>query len=185
MATLTSETIFTVAEAPTTYVETVDLVLYPQNTGTNALRELHYPGDTFPPIIYPDYPDKTENFDSAPWTVRPAVGADLTIDDVQIAIWQGTQKDRSIKEYWSGNETQSRMTAYFLRRLMEYYQNPPATDFITWWPKDRTAQGYQIIIESVSVGGADLTSFHFVAMKVAELIMYETILQFRIIGLVS
>ena len=36
------------------------------------------------------------------------------------------------------------MTAYMLRRLYEYFAYPPEAGYITWCPKDRTEQAYNL-----------------------------------------
>ena len=182
MAELTSETTFNVIAAPEYFEEFEDLYLYPENAGSGALRELRYPGDVLPPLIYESNPDRWENFDSVPMTNRPQVKAELTIASAQIVQWQGYLPDRPVKEVWRGSDNRSRMTAYMLRRLYEYFAYPPESGYITWCPKDRTEQLYYIQIESVQVGGQDIVSFDFVAMLGGELIPFEVVFQFRIIG---
>jgi hypothetical protein len=181
MTTLTSETTFNVLAAPENFEDTVDLYLFPENEGENALRELRYPGDLLPPFVYEENPDRWENFDSAPMTDRPQVKAEATIAWTQIVHWQGYLPDKPVKEYWKGNDTASRMTAYMLRRLYEYYANPPAGGYITWWPKDRTSKGYKIKIEGISVGGQDVLTFDLLALKEGVMPL-EVVFQFRIIG---
>jgi len=182
MAELTSETTFTVIAAPEYFEESEDLYLYPENAGTGALRELRCPGDVLPPLIYESNPDRWENFDSAPMTNRPQVKAELTLASAQIVQWKGYLPDRAVREIWKGSDTRSRMTAYMLRRLYEYFAYPPEEGYITWCPRDRTEQAYHIQIESVQVGGQDLVTFDLVALRGGELIPFEVVLQFRIIG---
>lgn len=182
MATLTSETTFTILAAPESFEETEDLYLYPENAGSLALRELHYPGDALPPLFYETNPDVWENFDLTPMTNRPQVRAELTIASAQIVQWPGYLPDRSVKEYWKGSDNRSRMTIDMLRRLYEYFANPPVSGYITWCPKDRTTQAYNIIIESVTAGGQDIVSFDFVALYQGSLVPFEVVFQFRIVG---
>jgi hypothetical protein len=115
-------------------------------------------------------------------TNRPQVKAELTIASAQIVQWQGYLPDRPVKEVWRGSDSRSRMTAYMLRRLYEYFAYPPESSYITWRPRDRTEQLYYIQIESVQVGGQDIVSFDFVAMLGGELVPFEVVFQFRIIG---
>lgn len=182
MTELISETTFTVIAAAESFEETEDLYLFPENDGALAVRELHYPGDVLPPLFYESNPDRWENFDSIPMTNRPQVRTELTIASAQIVQWPGYLPDRSVKEYWKGSDNTSRMTAYMLRRLYEYYTYPPDSGYITWCPKDRTSQIYNIIIESVTAGGQDIMSFDFVALYQGSLVPFEVVLQFRIIG---
>lgn len=182
MAELTSETTFSILAAPEYFEEFEDLYLYPENSGALALRELHYPGDVLPPLVYETNPDKWENFDSAPMTDRPQVKTELTIASAQIVQWKGYVPDRSVKEYWKGSDTTSRMYVNMLRRLYEYFAYPPEAGYITWHPKDRTEQAYHIQIESVQAGGQDITSFDFVALYQGAVVPFEVVFQFRIIG---
>ena len=183
MAILTSETTFSIIASPVVYEEEIEIYIFPNNPGINALRELHYPGDLFPAIVYADSPDKWTNFDSAPMTDRPQVKTEQTLTWAQTMQWPGYLPDKPVTEYWLGSENKSRMTLYFLRRLYEYYNNPPLTpgSYITWHPKDRTDKIYNILIESVQVGGADITTF-LSGAHYNEYVALEVSLQFRIIG---
>lgn len=154
MTTLTSQTTFTVQDPLQVLTDSVDLVLLPENAGVNAMRELHYPGDLLAPLVYQEPPDSWENFDSGPLTARPLFKAQMTLQDTQLAAWPGYLKDQPVCEIWKGSDTVSRMPAYFLRRLLEYFLNPPASGYITWWPKDRTASGYNIVIVGLRAGNA-------------------------------
>ena len=183
MTILTSETTFNIIASPEVYVEEIDIYIYPNNPGTDVLRELHYPGNIFPAIVYPDNPDRWTNFDSEPMTARPQLKTEQTLTWAQSMQWPGYLPDRPVTEHWIGSENKSRMTLDFLRRLYEYYANPPMTpgSFITWHPKDRTDKVYNIMIESVQVGGSDIATFVYVA-HYNELVVLEVVLQFRIIG---
>ena len=74
-----------------------------------------------------------------------------------------------------------RSTAYFLRRLWEYFANPPATGYITWNPKDRIDRAYNIEIEGLQVGGQDIVSFDYLALR-HGLVVGEVVFTFRIVG---
>lgn len=182
MPTLTSSAIFDVTAAPAVYIETGNIVVYPQNAGSLAKRELHYPGDLLPPLIYEDNPDKWENFDSSPWTALPVVAAEKTLEGMQIVRWSGYIPDEPVREYWLGNETTARMTAYMLRRLYEYFTQPPASGYITWHPKDRTEQGYNVILENLQVGGSNIVTLDYLALLQGEVVLREIMLQLRIIS---
>lgn len=181
MADLEAQTTFTITEPPAEYLETLDLVLLPENAGTNARRELRYPEDILPPLIYEEMPDEFENFDTGPLTARPQLKGEMTLEDTSLARWPGYIKDRPVKEIWKGDANKSRMPAYFFRRLWEYFANPPASGYITWNPKDRMDQAYNIEIESLIVGGQDTVSFDAIALRNGY-VMGEVILTFRIIG---
>ncbi|MDD2900828.1 MAG: hypothetical protein PHU44_00165 [Syntrophales bacterium] len=181
MAELTAQTTFTIQEPPEIYQETVDLVLLPENAGSLALRELRYPGDTLPPLIYGQNPDKWENFDTAPLTARPFLKGEMTLADYSLARWPGYLKDRPVREIWSGSDKESRMEAYFFRRLWEYFANPPVAGFITWNPKDRIDKAYNIEIESLIAGGQDTVTLDYLAIR-EGLITGEVVFTFRIIG---
>jgi len=182
MTTLNSETTFTVIAAPEYFEEPEDLYLYPENAGALAVRELRYPGDVLPPLFYESNPDSWENFDSVPMTNRSQVRTELTLASAQIVQWSGYYPDRPVREIWHGSDTKSRMTAYMLRRLYEYFAYPPLAGYITWCPKDRTTQAYLIQIESVSAGGQDIMALDWVVLYQGNVIPFEVVFQFRIIG---
>ncbi|MCL4504176.1 MAG: hypothetical protein M1438_20315 [Deltaproteobacteria bacterium] len=185
MTVLTASTSFTIQAAEGYDEEALDLTILPKTNGVDALRELHYPGNIFPPIIYPDLPDKWENFDTIPLTGRPLTPVEQTLAGNQALKWPGYWADRPVKEYWSGdNSTRSRLFLDFLRRLVEFYFNPPADDFITWWPRDRTLVGYKILIESVALGGQDLITLHYLAAR-QNCALEELVFTFRIMGIAA
>jgi hypothetical protein len=177
---LTAETTFSILAAPEVFEEFEDLYLHPENSGTKALRELRYPGDVLPPLIYETNPDRWDNFDSVPWTDRPLVKAELTLASTQVVHWRGYHPDQPVREVWRGGDNRSRMSAYMLRRLYEYYAVPPFSGYITWHPRDRTGKAYLIQIESLTVGGADAVTFDYLALK-GDLIPLEVVFKFRII----
>ena len=107
----------------------------------------------------------------------------MTLEDTSLARWPGYVKDWPIKEIWTGDNKTSRMTAYFFRRLWEYFANPPASGYITWTPKDRINQAYNIEIESLTVGGQDTVSFNTIALSQGYVLGVVTF-TFRIIGAV-
>lgn len=182
MTEITSQTTFSIATPAAIYEESADLVILPENSGVQAYRELHYPGTVFPPIIYPDDPDDTVNFDSAPLTARPLVKTERTIAGNQTALWKGYQADRLVTEIWKGSEKISRMKTYYLRRLIEYFFNPPLVGFITWIPKDRGDNvGYYIRIHGVTAGGGEDIRLNMAALR-ADLAIYEIQLAFSIVG---
>ncbi len=184
MAELTSQTTFTVGDPVDVIEESVELLLLPENVGTGALRELRYPGDVLPPLIYPDDPDEWENFDAAPLTARPSLKGELTIQDAALARWPGYQKDRPVREIWKGADRLARMTLYHVRRFLEYFLNPPASGYITWAPKDLCAQVYYIEIENFTVGGQEVVNFNTSAYKLAAAATKEIVFTFRIVGVV-
>ena len=176
--TITAQTTFTVLDVES-FEESVELVLLPENDGINALRELHYPDDLFLPLIYADNPDKYENFDSGPLTARPIVQSDQTLGGNTIARWQGFMGDAAVVERWQGSDNKSRMFMYFLRRLWEYFANPPLSGYISWYPKDRTSAGYNIEIASLTVGGAEI-SLDYLANR-GGIALGEVVFTFRVI----
>ncbi len=181
MPDLTAQTTFQILEPAEAFEETLDLVLLAENAGANVLRELHYPANVFPPIIYDQNPEWWENFDTGPLTARPLFKAEMTIADVATARWPGYVKDRPVVERWKGDEKTSHMTLEMLRQLWEYFANPPAAGYIEWWPKDRTTMGYYIEIESLTVGGSEGISMNLFACQ-CDIVLQEVFLTFRIIG---
>jgi hypothetical protein len=187
MANISAQTDFTIDDPVQNLVASLDLTLLPENAGAMAMRELHYPGDTLAPLIYESNPEWWENFDTEPLTARSLFKAELTITDAALARWKGYLKDRPVVEHWVGDEQKSFMTLNMLRRLWEYYANPPdplTQGYITWWPKDRTSKGYNIEIESLAVGGADTIKMNLYATR-GGIVLQEVVLTFRIISEVS
>lgn len=165
MSILTSSTSFTVIETTPVYEDEVDLTLLPENSGVNALRELHYPGGALATLIYEDMPDKWTNFDTAPMTARPMYRAEMALGATKMTSWLGYTTDRPVVETWSGDANKkSRMSMYFLRRLWEYFVNPPSVGYITWYPKDRTTTIYNVIIENLTAGGQDIVNLDYLAV---------------------
>lgn len=182
MATLQSQTTFTITAAAA-YEERVELVLLPENTGSNVRRELHYPNNILPPLIYYRNPDKWHGFDTEPVTA-PSLSVEKTLAGNKLARWGGYVTDNAVVEVWQGDKKTLAMTADFLRRLLEYYLNPPASGYITWYPKDRTTAGYWIEIEGITVDGAPAVSLDYLAVK-GGYILGEVQFSFRIVGEVS
>jgi len=181
MADLTASTTFEIQAAQEEFLETTDLLLLAENAGADEVRELHYPNDLLPAIIYDDFPDKYENFDTVLLAARPSLKTELTIGGAKMARWPGYVADKPVREIWSGDATKSRMTLAFLRRLLEYYLNPPDSGYIVWKPKDRTTTSYYIEIESLTVGGADTVQFDYYAVRLG-VVTGEVALTFRIVS---
>jgi hypothetical protein len=179
MGIISAQTTFTIS-ASSHYTEEESLILLPENDGANVLRELHYPNNVLLPLVYAQNPDKYENFDSYPLTARPIVQSDQTIGGNTIARWLGYIGDSPVIERWQGDETKSHMYLYFLRRLWEYFANPPQTGYITWYPKDRTTAVYNIEIENLTAGGQQITLDYLAAR--GQFVMGEIAFSFRIIG---
>lgn len=185
MAILTAETTFIIQFAEE-LIEGTDLIILPENSGIEALRELHYPDDELAPLIYEDYPDRWENFDAVPLAARPLTKAEMTIGGNKIAQWQGYIADKPVKEIWRGGDQISRMTTYFYRRLLEYFinsQNLAIGRYVEWWPKDRTTQKYYIVIQDLTIGGSTI-SLDYYGLH-GDIIMQEVAFTFYIVGLVE
>lgn len=179
MAIITSQTVVTIDDA-LAVTTTADFTLQPENTGTNARRELHYPSDTLPPIIYERNPDTWTNFDTSPMVKRPKVAVLSTLQDNRVIGWQGFDRDAPVTEIWNGGDSVAPMTLTFFRQLYAYFESPPTTNFIQWYPKDRTDEVYNILIESLTVGGTDVR-FDFVPARNGFLTQ-DVVLRFRIVS---
>lgn len=185
MTILTAETTFTIQFAEE-LAEGTDLVLLPENAGINAVRELHFPADLLPPLLYDDSPDRWENFDTTPVSARPLSKAEMTLGGNKFAQWPGYIADKPVREIWRGSDDRARMTPYFLRRLLEYFiysQDLGVGEYITWYPKDRTTQGYNIVIQDLTVGGATI-SLDYYGLR-GDMIMQEVVFTFYIVGLAA
>lgn len=179
MALITSSTSITVLDA-LDIITSVDFVLQPENSGENALRELHYPNNDLAPIIYTKNPDLYSNFDTSPLVKRPRVSVLPTLEDNRLTGWQGYTRDTPVTETWSGSDSVASMPIGFFRQLYSYFENPPIGSFITWSPKDRTNTVYNIVIESLTVNGAQIT-FSYVPAKLGW-VTGDVVMVFRIVS---
>jgi len=180
MAIITSNTIVAIGDAAAT-VTTQDFTLGASTTGTGALRRLVYPDATaLAPIVYTKNPDDWTNFDVSPLVKRPRVGVLQTLEDNKITGWQGYARDASVTETWRGSDTEASLKLDFLRQLYAYFETPPLTNFIQWEPRDRTASVYNIVIESLTVGGQEIR-MNYIAAN-AGFVLGDVVLRFRIIS---
>jgi len=117
------------------------------------------------PLVYEKNPDSWTNFDSEPMVKRPTIAKTATLADNRLTGWFGFTRDRPIIETWKGSDSESSIMLTFLRGLYAYYENPPSTGYITWAPKDRTADVYNIVINSVTLGGTDIKFDYLAALQ--------------------
>jgi hypothetical protein len=179
MATISASTTFTITAA-TAYPDHADLIVLPENAGTGVRRELHYPNDVLPPLVYLKNPDNWTGFDTEP--LKPStLAVEKTLAGNKLARWAGYNGDNAIVETWKGDSKALSMTTDFLRRLLEYFLNPPTSGFITWYPKDRTSTGYNIEIESITVNGSQAVNLDYLATR-GGYVIGDVALAFRIIG---
>lgn len=165
MPIITSDITFTVGDAAPTESTSVDLLpLSPSVPGElpgdpagvvgGTLRRLVYPGSTLAPLVYADNPDVYVNFCTAPLDKRPRLLVVPTLQGNPLVGWLGVSRDMPVEERWLGSETTSRMTLAFFLDLQAYYENPPTDGtYIIWEPRDRTTKRYNILIESLALGG--------------------------------
>ena len=179
MATITGSTILTIADAAGVPIEDT-FTVQAQVTGNLQCRCLVYPTTTFADILYTHNPTKTVNFDTAPVDRRPKVSPLQTIKDNRFTVWPGYAKDTSVTETWAGSDSQAAMDLGFFRQLVNYYQNPPTTGFIVWQPKDRTTVTYNILIESLTAGGSEITYDYIASLNL--FMLGEVTLRFRVIS---
>jgi hypothetical protein len=171
MTVITSQTTFTIQAALETVIETADIGLTPENPGgSGAMRELRYPNDALPPLVYEENPDAWENFDTDPLTARPLAKGQMTIGDYQLLRWPGFIKDNPVREIWKGSDTISRMSLSMFRRLWEYFTNPPASGYITWSPKDRVNKTYNIEIVGLRAGNATSSTSQLDRLSTQEVV---------------
>lgn len=184
MADISSSTTVSIEAAPETLTESGDLILIAENEGLDLARELHYPADVLPPIIYPEAPWKTENFDTIPLTARPTVKGEQTLQGNLISVWPGYGMDKMVREIWTPPASNAvAMWLSFFRLLWNYSANIPDNAYIEWWPRDRTTAKYNIIISSLTVGGTEL-NFDMLALY-HEMVLAEVVLSFYIVGEVT
>lgn len=152
MATLTSQTTFSVANGATT-VESVPVVVLPVAGPGEGRGRLTHP--TLGTYDYPHAPDEWTNLDTD--IIAPPVWAtQTTLTGAANTLWDGSIADVVCEERWTGGAA---LTIEHLRMLLSFWCAPPdpASGYIVWSPSYATALSYNVIILSVSAAGEAVT----------------------------
>jgi len=119
-----------------------------------ALRILTHPDNSnFPSLTYWGNPKRTLNLDNDVLYV-PEVNTVETLGTTQVVRYERGIDDVLVTETWPGSDQEAAMPSSFFRNLYELFINPPDVgEFITWQPRDRNANVYNVAIVDLQVGG--------------------------------
>ena len=145
--------------APTASAPSVTLLGIGQQGTVGAKRILTHPDSAnFAPITYWGNPDYTYNLDNDVLTA-PISSTQLTIGSTQTIRFARNTDDVVVEEFWEGSVQKAAMPTSQFRAFYEYLINPPALatpqDYITWQPRDRNSNTYNVELFAMSVGGGD------------------------------
>lgn len=149
MTTLTSSATFTIG-AGSAVVESAQISILPAIGSSTGKGRLIHP--TLGTLDYPVGPDEWVNVDGDV-IIAPTWATVKTLQGASNALWQGDIRDVTVQEVWI---QELNVPIDFLRHVVAFWINPPDPDTgtpVQWWPNYTSAQGFQIIIENVTVLG--------------------------------
>jgi hypothetical protein len=155
MATVTSALTFPVLiGSPVTATAGVVIVDSESAGVLGALRILTHPDTSnFPPLTYWGNPLRTTNLDNDVLYV-PDVSTVETLGTTQVLRYERAIDDVIVSESWPGSDNQLSMPSSFFRNLYELLINQPDVgEYITWQPRDRNLNTYNVAILDLTVGG--------------------------------
>ena len=136
------------------------LVLYSSGQAgiLGAQRILTHPdGDNFAPINYYKNPTRTFNLDNEV-IPAPISSAPRTLESRQVIMMERGIADVVVTEVWEGGEgRRAAMPTSLFRQLYLYLRNQPAFSalaqtYITWAPRDRSEDVYNVQFYQLRVG---------------------------------
>lgn len=148
MATLTSQTTFTIGDAATEQASAQITILPALGESIGSGRLIH---PTLGIYDYEQCPDEWSNLDGDV-IIAPIWASTKTLQGSANTLFQGHLRDTVIEERWLGDLS---MRMEMLRVLLAFWQNPPnpATDYVQWYPNYTSSLGYQVILLAVNVAG--------------------------------
>lgn len=173
---LTASTTFTIG-ASSTVVEETSVVILPAVAAGSGRGRLVHP--TLGTYDYAQMPDEWVNVDGDV-LIPPVWSSTRTLDGDANTLWQGDLRDVVIEEHWT-----FAVTAAHVRAIVAMWQNPPDPDdgFVQWFPNYTNGNGYNVIMEAVSVGGAGDNSvkFNYISKRFG-FVVDDMVLKLRIVG---
>lgn len=150
MATLTSQSTFTIGDAATEAVSTQLTILPAIGAGSGTGRLIH---PTLGTYDYEKCPDEWSNVDGDV-IIAPIWASTKTLQGAANTLFQGHIRDTVIEERWIGEDASISLT--MLRMLLSFWQNPPnpATDYVKWYPNYTNNYGYKVVLMAVDVNGS-------------------------------
>ncbi len=154
----TASRIFQISLGAPTVVASTTTIIGSGSAGTlGALRTLTHPDPTnFPSLTYYRNPDRSVNIDNDV-LFSPITNVQLTESSTQVVRHSRTIADTLVTEIWQGGRGRASMPTSFYRLLYELSvnhppANPTAQTFITWEPRDRNDNVYNVEIVSLRGG---------------------------------
>jgi hypothetical protein len=158
----TAKAIFTIQQGtPVTVSTAVSFLGLGSEGDPDALRILTHPTLTLPPVTYWGNPHRDIGFDNEILT-NARTNFVETADGGKVIRHERGITAMLIEEIWKGNDRQASMPSYFLRQLIEYWQNPPGLtgspgQYITWQPRDRMpGRTFNVTLFGLKVGAETL-----------------------------
>ena len=177
MATLNSNTVFSVGDA-TTVIETVDVVVLAAPTPGSGKGRLIHP--TYGTYDYAIGPEQWGNVDTD--VIIPPIWANkTTLSGASNTLWQGSIKDVQVYERWGG---QVSMHAEQMRKFVQFWTNPPTppADYVVWEPNYINALSYKVIITDVTCGGRSGINMDYTVFQGDQFVKGPLEIKMRLVG---
>ena len=173
MTTLTSSSIFAIADAPTVE-ESVSLTIISGDAAPGTGRLVH---PTLGTYDYARGPDEWTNMDTDA-IIAPIWASTKTMGGAANVLWPGYLRDVEVEERWVQSVAAE---LEHLRMLLQFWMNPPdpADGFVEWYPTYHNALGFQVAMVSLTAGGQAVT-LH--ALSKRGWVRGPIVLRMRIIG---
>jgi hypothetical protein len=155
MATLQSSDTFSVGDAVLTQEQVTVPVVAAPVSGSGTGRLIH---PTLGTYDYDMAPPEWGNMDTDA-IIPPVWASAKTLTGGANTLWSGYMKDVEVYEKWTGKVA---MKAPQFRTYLDFWMNPPSPpSYILWYPNYLNANGYQVLITSVSCGGSKGVNLDF------------------------
>jgi hypothetical protein len=173
MTTLTASTTFSIG-ASSTVVESVQTTVLPVIAGGTGRGRLVHP--TLGTYDYAQMPDEWVNVDGDV-LIAPIWSSARTLDGDANTLWQGDIRDVQVEERWT-----YAVSAAHMRAIVAMWQNPPDPDdgYVSWYPNYTNGNGYNVILENVSVGGEGV-KLNYVTKRY-DFVIDDMVVRLRIVG---
>lgn len=150
MTTLTNSATFEVG-AGSTEIESATVTILPAISSGQGRGRLIHP--TLGTYDYSHMPDQWANIDGD-LIVAPIWSSAKTLMGAANTLMPGHIRDVTVTERWT-----FAVPIAHLRALLLFWQNPPNPDdgFVEWWPNYTSAQGFQVAMVAMEVGGEAVT----------------------------
>jgi len=177
VAVITNSTAFIIAAQSSATAEVTVAVIPNAVSGEGRGRLIHPTLGTFD---YDYLPEQWINMDGEAIIV-PDWQNTKTLSSGQNTLWAGNIKDVECKEIWTAPGGLA-MSMSQLRVLISFFQNPPdpTVDYIQWWPSYVTANGFDVVIKDMQVGGQ--RGFMFTDISLQGWIDLPVTMVYQIVG---